>query len=572
MTDPQVGIFMLVAFIFLIGLGFPIAFTLMAMGVGFGFYAYFEAGKDILENRVFTLLVQKTFEVASNDVLISVPLFTFMGYIIDRANILDRMFRALQLAIGGMPGSLAVATMVVCTIWGIASGIVGAVVVLMGLLAMPAMLRAGYDHKLAAGVICAGGTLGILIPPAVMLILYAAVAGISPVKLYYAAFIPGFVLSALYVLYIVAVAMWKPHLAPKAPREKIVVDWSSLKILNMSAAFAAWYVLLLALTVWAVLEIGFDLSAGAELAVVLASAVAMAALFGLLLRAEERRRNFAYINWELLISFMPLTVLTIVVLGVIFFGIATPTESAAMGAVGALMLAIAYGADYSKRWVRQILYAFIAATVALAGWWAGVRFFGVTPANWPYVAMAVLTIVGLVALWPGNSFNMVKLRESVLLTGRTTAMVCFLFVGSAIFSSAFGYLGGQKFVNDFVLSLGLSALGFMIVAQLIIFLLGWPLEWTEIIIIFVPIFLPLLDKFGIDPLFFGIMVALNLQTSFLSPPVAMAPFYLKGVAPPQVTINEIFKGVMPYIVIVLLMMVLMYLVPEMALWLPKQRF
>jgi len=366
--------------------------------------------------------------------------------------------------------------------------------------------------------------------------------------------------------------MWKPHLAPKAPREKIVVDWSSLKILNMSAAFAAWYVLLLALTVWAILEIGFDLSAGAELTVVLASAVAMAALFGLLLRTEERRRNFAYINWELLVSFMPLTVLTIVVLGVIFFGIATPTESAAMGAVGALMLAIAYGADYSKRFVRLLLYAFILASLLLIGWWAAVRFFGVPPANWPYVAMAVFTIVGLLALWPGNTFNMVKLRESVLLTGRTTAMVCFLFVGSAIFSSAFGYLGGQKFVNDFVLSLGLSALGFMIVAQLIIFLLGWPLEWTEIIIIFVPIFLPLLDKFGIDPLFFGVMVALNLQTSFLSPPVAMAPFYLKGVAPPQVTINEIFKGVMPYIVIVLFMMVLMYVLPEMALWLPKQRF
>ena len=184
MTDPQIGISMLVMFIFMIMLGFPIAFTLMAMGVSFGFYAYYVPGQEVFANRVFTLLVQKTFEVASNDVLISVPVFTFMGYIIDRANILDRMFHSLQLAIGGMPGALAVATMIVCALWGIASGIVGAVVVLMGLLAMPAMLRAGYDHKLAAGVICAGGTLGILIPPSVMLILYGAIAGVSVVKLY----------------------------------------------------------------------------------------------------------------------------------------------------------------------------------------------------------------------------------------------------------------------------------------------------------------------------------------------------------------------------------------------------
>jgi TRAP-type mannitol/chloroaromatic compound transport system permease large subunit len=303
-----------------------------------------------------------------------------------------------------------------------------------------------------------------------------------------------------------------------------------------------------------------------------ASAVGTAALLALVLGTEERRKNFAFINWELLVSFMPLTVLTIVVLGVIFFGIATPTESAAMGAVGALMLAIAYGADYSKRWTRLLLYAFILVTLVLIAFWAGVRFFGLPPANWPYVAFAVFTIVGLLALWPRNSFDMVKLKESVLLTARTTAMVCFLFVGSATFSAAFGYLGGQKVINEFVQSLGLGPLGFMIVAQVIIFLLGWPLEWTEIIIIFVPIFLPLLKVYDIDPLFFGVMVALNLQTSFLSPPVAMAPFYLKGVAPPQVTINEIFAGTMPYIWIVVAFMVLMYIWPEMALWLPKQAF
>ena len=575
MTDPNalIGISMLVAFIFLIMLGFPIAFTLMGMGVGFGFYAYFEAGKSVFENRVFTLFVQKTFEVASNDVLIAVPLFTFMGYIIDRANILDRMFRALQLAIGGLPGSLAIATMIVCAIWGIASGIVGAVVVLMGLLAMPAMLRAGYDHKLSSGVICAGGTLGILIPPSVMLIVYGAVAGVSPVKLYYAAFIPGFGLTAAYIAYIVLLSMWKPHLAPKAKREKIEIDWSGLSVwlLCLGSVFFASLVLG-PLFYWLATLVWEDLGSTGGLIVALVAVVGQALAFAHVLRTDAARKRFAYIVRELNISFLPLTILTIVVLGVIFFGIATPTESAAMGAVGALMLAIGYGADYSQRWRRVVLQGYMGAVTVLIVWALGVRFFELPPATWPYVVVAAITIAALLALWPANQFTLVKLKESVLLTARTTAMVCFLFVGSATFSSVFGYLGGQAVVNEFVQSLGLNSLGFMIVAQLIIFLLGWPLEWTEIIIIFVPIFLPLLKLYGIDPLFFGVMVALNLQTSFLSPPVAMAPFYLKGVAPPQVTINEIFRGTMPYIWIVVAFMVLMYVFPEMALWLPKQAF
>jgi tripartite ATP-independent transporter DctM subunit len=434
LESAELGVLMLALFIVLIMLGFPIAFTLMALGVGFGFFA--------MGDLVFHLVVQRTYSIMTNDVLISVPLFTFMGYIIDRSNTLDRMFRALQLAAGGVPASLAVATMLVCALWGIASGIVGAVVVLMGLLAMPAMLRAGYDTRLASGTICAGGTLGILIPPSVMLILYGATAGVSVVKLYAAAFIPGFGLTAAYLIYIVAVGLLQPEKAPPLPK-------------------------------------------------------------------EERDVPLNTILYEVLVSFVPLTILTIVVLAVIFFGIATPTESAAMGAVGAVILALCYG-----------------------------------------------------------SLDLQKLKESVFLTARTSAMVCWLFIGSGIFSAVFAYLGGQAYVEKFVLGLGLSSVGFMILAQVIIFVLGWPLEWTEIIIIFLPIFLPLLAKFQIDPLFFGVMVALNLQTSFLSPPVAMAPFYLKGVAPSRVTINEIFQGVYPFMWLVLVFMVLMYMFPGMALWLP----
>ncbi len=410
----------------------------------------------------------------------------------------------------------------------------------MGLLALPRMLRAGYDHKMSTGVICAGGTLGILIPPSVMLILYGAVAGVSPVKLYYAAIIPGFGLTAAYIVYIVLLAMWKPHLAPKAKREKIVIAWSDLSVwLLCLGCLAALSVMLWFLFYWILPLIWPDMGSRWVKLIASAAVLGQLAAFARMLSTEEARKIFAFILWELTVSFLPLTILTFVVLGVIFFGIATPTESAAMGAVGALILAIGYGADYRQRWARVVLQAYLLAMIALYIWWQfGLRM------DWPsaLIGAAVVTIAAFGVLALKNQFTLVKLRESVYLTARTTAMVCFLFVGSAIFSSAFGYLGGQKVINEFVLGLGLSPLGFMIVAQLIIFLLGWPLEWTEIIIIFVPIFLPLLDKFGIDPLFFGVMVALNLQTSFLSPPVAMAPFYLKGVAPPQITINEIFRG------------------------------
>jgi tripartite ATP-independent transporter DctM subunit len=439
MTDPQIGVFMLVLFIFLIMLGYPIAFTLMAMGVGFAFIAF-----DGNWDAVMSLLVQRSWSVMTNDVLISVPLFVFMGYIIERANILDRLFRSIQLAAGGIPGSLAVATLATCALFATATGIVGAVVTLMGLLAFPAMLRAGYDTKLSAGVVCAGGCLGILLPPSIMLILYGATTGVSPVKLYAGAFFPGLMLAGLYMFYVIVTCWWKPELAPRLPR-------------------------------------------------------------------EQRDAPLVRVIYELLTSFVPLAALIMSVLGVIFFGLATPSEAAAIGALGALLLAAAY-----------------------------------------------------------RSLDFAKLKESVFLTARTSAMVGWLFVGSFTFSAVFALLGGDQVIKDFVVGLNLTPFWFLVIAQVIIFVLGWPLEWTEIIVIFVPIFLPLLDHFGIDPLFFGLLIALNIQTSFLSPPVAMAPFYLKGVAPKHVNINDIFAGVMPFIFIVILAMVLLYVFPQIGLWLPEQ--
>ncbi len=441
MTDPQLGVFMLGLFVFLIMLGYPIAFTLMAMGVGFAIIA-FDGNMD----AVMSLLVQRSWSVMTNDVLISVPLFVFMGYIIERANILDRLFRSIQLAAGGVPGSLAVATLLTCTLFATATGIVGAVVTLMGLLAFPAMLKAGYNTRLSAGVVCAGGCLGILIPPSIMLILYGATTGVSPVKLYAGAFFPGLMLAGLYMLYVIVLCWWKPELAPKLP-------------------------------------------------------------------PEERNVPLGKVLWELLTSFVPLALLIMSVLGAILMGIATPSEAAAIGALGALILAAAY-----------------------------------------------------------RSLNFTKLKESVYLTARTSAMVGWLFVGSFTFAAVFALLGGDAVIKDFVVGMNLTPFWFLVIAQLIIFVLGWPLEWTEIIVIFVPIFLPLLDHFGIDPLFFGLLIALNIQTSFLSPPVAMAPFYLKGVAPKHVSINDIFAGVMPFIFIVIFAMILLYTFPAIGMWLPEKLY
>ncbi|MCU0763853.1 MAG: TRAP transporter large permease subunit [Hydrogenophaga sp.] len=445
MSDPIVALFMLGIFIFFIFLGFPIAFTLMAMGISFGFYAYFIADQLIWDNRIFYLFTQNTFSVMNNDVLISIPLFLFMGYIIERANILDKLFLSLQVGLRFLPGSMAVAALVTCALFATATGIVGAVVTLMGLIALPPMLKAGYDHKLASGVIAAGGTLGILIPPSILLIVYAATASVSVVKLYAAAIIPGFTLAGLYLIYVVTRATLNPSLCPKPQN----VDHYS----------------------------------------VLESAL-------LVLKA-----------------FVPLAALILAVLGSILFGLATPSEAAAMGALGGIVLAIVY-----------------------------------------------------------RAFTWQRLRESVYLTARTSAMVCFLFVGAATFASVFSYLGGEHVVKDFMLALNLSPVEFLLLSQLLIFILGWPLEWSEIIIIFVPIFLPLLPLYGIDPILFGILIAINLQTSFLTPPMAMSAYYLKGVAPKELHLVTIFKGCLPFVGMVLFTLAMTYVYPSMVTYLPDQFF
>ncbi len=444
MTDPQVAMLMLSLFIFLVLLGFPIAFTLIAMGVGFGYYAYFQAD-NLFNNQIFYLLNQNTYSVMENDVLVAIPLFLFMGYVVERANIVNRLFFSLQLATRHLPGSMAVAALATCAIFATASGIIGAVVTLMGLLAFPAMVKAGYHRGFASGVICAGGTLGILIPPSIMLIVYAAIAELSPLRLYAAAIFPGFLLAGFYMIYVVTRAFFNPSLAPKPIEEE--VPPSRVIIL------------------------------------------------------------------QLLTSFVPLALLILTVLGSILLGLATPAEAAAIGAFGGLFLAFCYRA-----------------------------------LNWK------------------------TLKQSIFLTAKTTAMVCWLFVGSWTFASVFSYLGGHAIIEHWILAMNLEPWQFLVLVQLIIFLLGWPLEWTEILIIFVPIFLPMLDAFGVNPYFFAMLVALNLQTSFLTPPMAMAAYYLKGVVGDEIELIEIFKSIMPYLAIVIFTMVLMYNFPGIALYLPDYFF
>jgi TRAP-type mannitol/chloroaromatic compound transport system permease large subunit len=608
-THGHLGLLMLSLVVVAIMLGFPTAFTLMGMGMFFTWLAYDRDWQHTLD-----LMVQAAYKVMANDVLIAIPLFVFMGYLVERANLIEKLFKSLHLSLARVPGALAVATLVTCALFATATGIVGAVVTLMGLLAFPAMLRAGYSVPLSAGSVTAGGCLGILIPPSVLLIVYGATAGVSVVQLYAGAFFPGIMLAGLYILFVLILAKLKPSLAPPlsaedrlvplpAPLAQAGVSGGQRALPALLAALKGrrnhgvpasyllqqLFIALLPLLVFAAVallsyrvvtsvaavddastlqQMGVDAPsnpgrsesgglqeppteglqeppttgglsepptdsaasapdampspapapapASAPAPVATRQAAPMGFWIGLAVGAGAMLVYYALLSVTrleifkmLLASFFPLLIMILAVLGSIVFGLATPTEAAAVGAFGGFLLAAAY---------RQL--------------------------------------------------NLEMVKESVFLTAKTTAMVCWLFVGSAIFSAAFALLGGQELVEQWVLGMKLSKTEFLVLSQVIIFILGWPLEWTEIIVIFMPIFIPLLDNFGVDPLFFGLLVALNLQTAFLSPPVAMAAFYLKGVAPKHVTLNQIFGGMLPFMGIQVVAIVLLYQWPQIGLWLP----
>jgi TRAP-type mannitol/chloroaromatic compound transport system permease large subunit len=712
MTLGHYGLLMLALVVVAIMLGFPTAFTLMGMGVMFAFVAYYAAkGGDAktAASHTLDLMVQRTYGVMTNDVLISIPLFVFMGYLVERANLIEKLFKSLHLSLARVPGSLAVATLVTCAIFATATGIVGAVVTLMGLLALPAMMRAGYDIRLAAGAITAGGCLGILIPPSVMLIVYGATAGVSVVKLYAGAFFPGIMLALLYIIYVIIRAKLNPKLAPPlAPQDRIVPltpvpaalaaqgkaralpallgaigKDDAFGLAKRSALKQAFVALLPALAIALLMLLihravttgepvqstsglvemgsssissptnegvkeppaaagelkeppaaaselkepptdgvkeppgatselkeppadGLKEPPGAAASPVSSDGVKEPPVATSAPSTDGKKKAqvaklpaptwfwwtlgimsvllaFFYVtlNWQrfeifkmLLASFFPLAFLILAVLGTIVFGLATPTEAAAVGSIGGFILAsfylaIAKPSEERSRILRMWL-PFWLLTFAAIVWFVLLQAEFITspvPLWLGWLSMTAFVV------WCALATVQVKLQgvlsESVFLTAKTSAMVCWLFVGSSIFSAAFALLGGQEVIERWVLSLGLTPTQFLILSQFIIFILGWPLEWTEIIVIFMPIFIPLLAKFNIDPLFFGLLVALNLQTAFLSPPVAMAAFYLKGVAPPHVTLNQIFAGMVPFMMIQVLALVLLYLFPAIGLWLPE---
>jgi TRAP-type mannitol/chloroaromatic compound transport system permease large subunit len=699
-TSGHLGLLMLALIVVAIMLGFPTAFTLMGMGMIFTWLAYAQDTTKTLD-----LMVQAAFKVMSNDVLISIPLFVFMGYLVERANLIDKLFRSLHLALARVPGSLAVATLFTCAVFATATGIVGAVVTLMGLLALPQMLKGGYDIKLSAGAITAGGCLGILIPPSVMLIVYGATAGVSVVQLYAGAFFPGLMLAGLYIVYVVVLAAIKPSLAPplSAEARKVVLPPALQRLADgasrlalpallrgvggdralrkqlFTALLPALLVAAVAIIAWridpapAANAVGVPAGAASGLAeppggglrepsatprglaeppgalkepagsgglteppgsggvkeppgsgglpepsasgakeplggglappprsgdsglrepsTAPAGAVATPATasthsvgrtywIGLGVAALGLIAFYALLTFErfeifkmLLASFFPLLVLILSVLGSIVFGLATPTEAAAVGAFGGYLLAAIYAviAKRNDKLRVFILWLLLWAPALAAIGWLALYLDDVVAQRVPE-SLGALAVFGVV-VWTFFAYRQAGLQgevnESVKLTAKTSAMVCWLFVGSAIFSAAFALLGGQDLVEKWVLSMNLSKTQFLLLSQFIIFILGWPLEWTEIIVIFMPIFIPLLDKFGVDPLFFGLLVALNLQTAFLSPPVAMAAFYLKGVSPPHVTLNQIFAGMMPFMGIQVLAIFMLYMWPQIGLWLPQ---
>lgn len=434
MSPEVLGLAMVGALFVAILLGFPIAFTLILLGLVFGYVGFGDV--------VFYLMTLQIFGTMRESVLAAVPLFLFMGYLLERAGLMDRLFNALRLLLGPVPGSLYAATIVVATLFAAATGIVGASVTIIGLMAVPVMRAAGYDTRMAAGTITAGGTLGILIPPSVMLVVMGPVLRVSVVQLFAAAIMPGLLLAALFLAYTMGRSYFNPKLGPALP-------------------------------------------------------------------AEQRAKSFGPVLKELALGFVPPAVLIGSTLGTILMGLATPTEGSAMGAFGACLLVVAFGR-----------------------------------LTW-----------GL-------------LKDAVFRTARTSAMILVLVAASNFFGAVFSRLGTPTYIAEWLLTFDLPPTGFLLVLLLLIFVLGWPLEWVPIVVIILPIFLPLVKELGFDLVWFGTLVAVALQTCWLSPPVALSAYFLKGVVPDW-ELKDIYIGMIQFMVLQLIGVGALIMFPQIALWLPS---
>jgi tripartite ATP-independent transporter DctM subunit len=437
MSNEYLGLILLGALLVGIFAGFPIAFTLIILSVVFGYIGF--------GDTVFYLMVFQTIGLMKEETLAAVPLFIFMGHVLEQAGLMERLFKSFQLILAPLRGSLYLGVLLTATLFATATGIIGASVTVMGLMAAPAMMKAGYDPKLSAGCITAGGCLGILIPPSVMLVVMGPIVGVSIIKLFAAAIIPGLILAGLYIAYAMIRSQLNPKLGPPLPRDQ----WAK-SVGQMAREFSA--------------------------------------------------------------GIVPMAVIMFAALGSIIFGLATPTEAAAMGATGALVLTAAY-----RRFT-----------------------------------------------WRG-------LREACLKTLETSSLVLFLAIASNIYGSVFTRLGTSGLLADAMLALPLPPSMMLVALLVVIFILGWPLEWPAIVFIFLPIFLPVVEALKLDLVWFCTLVAVCLQTAFLSPPVAMAAYYLKAVAP-KWELSQIYRGMFDFMLLQLLGLAIVFTWPETALWLPEKLF
>jgi tripartite ATP-independent transporter DctM subunit len=434
MSNDLLGFLMLGMMLLVIFLGFPISFTLMILAVVFGFVG--------LGPMVFDLMVMQTFGLMKEEVLAAVPLFIMMGHVVEEAGLMERLFKAFQNLFAALKGSLYIGVILTATIFSMATGIVGAAVTVLGIMAGPIMIKSRYDVRLSAGALAAGGTLGILIPPSVMLVVMGPVLGVSVVKLYAAAFGPGLLLASLYIGYTLIRCHLNPELGPPLPlEERLGSRWEVVK--------------------------------------------------------------------ELLVGFVPLAVLISATLGSILLGMATPTEASGVGCLGAMTLSLAYG-----RCTRE------------------------------------------------------RMRRAALRTMQTSSMILFLALASNIFGAVFGRLGSATLMTETLLGLNLDPILMLCLVMVLIFILGWPFEWPAIIMLFLPILLPVIIALKIDLLWFGILTAVNLQTAYLSPPVAMSAYYLKSVVPDW-NLSTIYKGMAEFMVLQVIGLLLIILFPRIALWLPS---
>jgi tripartite ATP-independent transporter DctM subunit len=437
MSPELLGGIMLALMLVVIFIGFPISFTLLLLALIFGWLG--------LGDRAFYIMVFQTIGIMKEEVLAAVPLFIFMGYLMEQGGLMERLFKGFQLLMGPIPGSLYVGVLITATIFGIAAGTVGATVVLMGIMAVPIMTKSGYDIRMSAGAITAGGTLGILVPPSVMLVVMGPVMGVSVAELYASCFGPGFLLAGIFIVYCVVRSLINPKLGPPLP-------------------------------------------------------------------PEERTGSVKQIAIELTMGMLPHAILIIATLGTIIWGWATPTEAAAMGVVGAAFLALVY-----------------------------------------------------------REFTWQRLKDAVYNTLLQSSTVIFLAVAGNVFGAVFSRLGTAKVATDALLTLQASPVVMLTLVMIIIFLLGWPFEWPAIILVFVPLLQPVIAALKIDMLWFATLVAVNLQTAFLSPPVAMSAYYLKGVAP-QWELRDIYHGMFQFMVLQLIGLGLCIAFPSISLWFPHYLF